>query len=250
MKKSFLFLFSFLLLLTFNLRSQNESFLGLCLGAALPQGEYATNNFEDSLSGYANTGFLFTFDGTVFPDDYLGISATVSYGSNNIDKIQYREDFINDVLTRYPDFEVEADCTSFDMGVWRYLNFHIGPAITVGAGSFNFDVRAMAGMSLAWAPDQSIQLQWENGDNFSRKVENKAVPTWGFTVGGGVRYTFKNSYVLRFITEYTNCKPSIEFREDLIRDIEEGASEVSTYEVKMPIKNIHIGIGIAYNFEL
>lgn len=250
MKKSLLFSISFVLLLVFNVQSQSESFLGLCLGAALPQGEFATKNYEDSLSGYANPGFLFTFDATVFPDEYLGIAATVSYGSNNPDKTQYKEDLINDLTTRYPDFELEADSTAFDYGVWRYLNFHVGPALTIGAGNFNFDLRAMAGLSLAWAPDQSIQLQWENGDNFSRRVENKAVPTIGYTVGGGIRYTFKNSYVLRFITEFTNCKPNVEFREDLIKDIEEGATEVSTYTVGMPIKNIHIGIGIAYNFEL
>lgn len=250
MKKTLIATLGFVLILFFNAVSQNESFLGLCLGAALPQGEFATNNFQEPESGYANTGFLFTFDGTIFPDDYLGITATVSYASNNIDKKQYKDDLINDVLTRYPDFELEADSTSFDLGVWRYLNFHAGPAVTVSAGNFNFDVRAMAGLSLAWAPDQAIQLEWENGDNFSRKVENKAVPTLGFTLGGGIRYTFNNSYVLRFITEYSNCKPTIEFREDLLKDIEEGSTEVTTYEVSMPIKNIHIGIGIAYNFEI
>jgi len=70
--------------------AQNESFLGLCLGAALPQGVYAEQDFYTEGAGYANTGFLFTFDGAVFPDEYLGFGMTVSYGSNNPNKTSSR----------------------------------------------------------------------------------------------------------------------------------------------------------------
>jgi hypothetical protein len=80
------------LVISINLFSQNESFLGLSFGAAFPQGPFAEKNYDDDQSGYANTGFLFTFDGAIFPDDYLGIGATISYGSNNPDKSQFQDD--------------------------------------------------------------------------------------------------------------------------------------------------------------
>lgn len=229
--------------------AQNESFLGLCLGTALPQGSYAEKDFYSEGSGYATPGFLFTFDGAIFPDDYLGIGATVSYGSNNPDKEKYQEDLINDIITRYPGIEeVEADIY-FDYGTWRYLNFHVGPAFTVNANSFNFDFRALAGLSLAWAPQQLVQAEWGEDNSFSRKVSDKAVATIGFTVGTGVRYTFKSGYVLRFVAEYSNCKPTFEVTEDVISGIIEGTEAVTT-EYQMPIKNVQIGIGIAYNFEI
>ncbi|MBN2174247.1 MAG: hypothetical protein JW731_08955 [Bacteroidales bacterium] len=231
------------------LSAQDESFLGLCLGGALPQGTYAAKDFSNKQAGYANTGFLFTFDAAWFPDDYLGIGATVSYGSNNPDKKQYKTDLINDITERYPDFDFPEDSVYFDYGVWRYLNMHVGPNVTFRAGKFNFDLRALAGLTLAWAPSQEFEIKFPDGETFSRKVDNKATPTLGYTIGGGIRYALKSGYVIRFITEFTNFKPTMEIREDLIEDLENG-SIPTTSEVDVPIKNIHIGIGIAYNFDI
>ncbi len=231
--------------------SQQENFLGLCFGAAFPQGVYAEKDYDAEAAGYANTGFLFNLDAAIFPDDYLGIGATVTYGSNNPDKTKYKEDFTQDLLNRYPNLD-PADLEErlyFDYGVWRYLNFHAGPAITIPAGNFNFDLKALAGLSLAWAPQQEFQLKLTEEETFSRKVEDKAIPTLGYTVGGGVRYALNKGYVIRIIAEFTNCKPTLEISEIIPGEGEE-AAEIVTREVKLPIKNVHLGIGIAYNFEL
>lgn len=249
MKMKLFGLLSAFMLVSWTSIAQNESFLGLCLGAALPQGTYADKDFKSEGAGYANTGFLFTFDGAIFPDEYLGIGATVTYGSNNPDKTKYKDDLVADVLDRYPELIEYQDQIYFDYGVWRYLNIHVGPAFTVPAGPFNFDVKAVAGLSLAWAPQQEFQATWGDDKSFSRKVDDKAVPTLGFTVGAGIRYALKSGYVLRVIAEYTNCKPTMEVTEDVLTSIVEG-SEIKTREYEMPIKNIHLGIGIAYNFEL
>jgi len=228
------------------IQGQNESFLGVSFGAALPQGTYAEKDFDNPQAGYANSGFLFSFDAAWFPDDYLGIGATVTYGSNNPEKQQYKQDLIDDVTERYPNFVIIEDSIYFDYGVWRYLNFHVGPNTTFRAGNFNFDLRALAGLSLAWAPSQEFEIKLPGDEVFSRKVNNKATPALGYTLGAGIRYAFKSGYVLRFITEYTNCKPSMEVSESLLGSIEDD-TEPTTTTVEMPIKNIHIGIGIAYN---
>ncbi|GAB4311499.1 MAG: hypothetical protein Kow00127_01550 [Bacteroidales bacterium] len=231
------------------LYGQNESFLGLTLGAALPQGTFAGTDYNDPGNGYAQTGFLFTFDGAIFPDDYLGIGATVSYGSNNPDKQLYKSDLTNDLINRYPDLEQYLDQLYFDYGVWRYMNFHIGPNITANAGKFNFDVRALAGLSLGWAPDQLIQITQNDEQLFSRRINAKAIPTLGFTVGGGIRYAMSSGYVLRVIVDYSNLKPPYDATESVNIDPEEGVI-TETKEVAVPFKNIQIGIGIAYNFEI
>ncbi len=230
------------------IQAQNESFLGLTLGTAIPQGVYSEKEYKTEGAGYASTGFLFTFDGTIFPDDYLGIGATVTYGSNNPDKKKHKEDLINDLISRYPNIEENIDSLSFDYGVWKYLNFHIGPAVTFNAGPVNFDLRVLAGLSLAWAPEQDIQIQYDEF-NFSRRVQDKAVPTIGFTAGAGIRYQLKGGYVLRFIAEYSNCKPTMTITESIVDAIAEG-TEVTETEVEMPIKNVQLSVGIAYNFEL
>ena len=80
-------------------------------------------------------------------------------------------------------------------------------------------------------------------------MEDKAIPTLGYTVGGGVRYALKKGYVIRVIAEFTNCKPTLEISEVVPVEGEEVA-EIISRKVEMPIKNIHIGLGIAYNFEI
>ena len=251
MKKLFTILFFLLLFGSGTVAAQDENFLGLSLGAAFPQGTYAEKDYSNRQSGYANTGFLFTFDGALFPDDYLGIGATVTYGSNNPDKEKYKEDLRNDILGRYPVFEEIADDIVLDYGTWRYLNFHAGPCFTFPIGKLNIDLRALAGLSLVWLPEQSVYIELEDGTSFSRNVENKATPTIGFTAGGGLRYALSSGYVLRFITEYTNAKPTMEVSENFILELETGDdTEFSSNKVDVPLKNIHVGIGIAYNFDI
>lgn len=239
----------FLLFFSNHLLAQDQSFMGLCLGTAIPQGTYAEKDFYKEGAGYANTGFLFTFDGAIFPDEYLGIGATVAYGSNNPDKVQYKEDLVKDVLSRYPDLVVLEDKTYFDLGVWRYLNLHAGPAFTASAGQFNFDLRALAGLTLGWAPNQLLQIEFSDDQSFSRKVQDKATTALGFTLGAGIRYAFKSGYVMRITAEYSGSNQPMEVTEDVISSISSG-SGITTTSYKMPIKNIQIGIGIAYNFEL
>lgn len=232
--------------------SQDENFLGLGLGAAIPQGIYASNDYQTEGAAYANTGFLFGFDGAIFPDNYLGIGATITYASNNPDKEQYKEDLLNDINSRdsisIPEDVTEVD---WDYGVWEYLNFHIGPAFTVPAGDFNFDLRILGGLTMAWQPNMTFQFEYEYNDeinNFSTNRREKPVATFGYTAGVGVRYAFSSGFVMRLIGEYTNSKPTFDVTEEIT--LVDGQINYQTREYSIPIKNFHVAIGIAYNFEL
>ena len=220
--------------------------MGLCLGTAIPQGSFPNTDFDEETSGYAKTGFLFTFDGAWFPDDYLGIGATVTFASNNIDRTKYKEDLIADIHERYPDFPEDLDFY-YDVDVWKYLNLHIGPNVTVPFGRFNFDIRAHGGLTLAWAPAEELSFKNDEID-FNTKRQKKPVPTLGFTVGAGLRYAFQNNFVLRVIGDYSGSKPTFETTEIVIDN--NGIPEEKTTKVDFPINNIHVGIGIAYNFVL
>ena len=238
-----------------DVKGQQENFLGLCFGGAIPQGSFSDDDFTNKTNGYANTGFLFSFDAAWFPDEYLGVGATVTFASNNPDKTQYMSDFKNSIMDSIslndPDLaELINESIVLDYGVWKYLNFFVGPNVTFPAGNFNFDLRLMGGVSFAWKPYQTIDINYPEEGSFSRKIEDKAVPALGYSVGGGIRYAFKSGYVLRFIAEYANCKPTFEYITKVSYNEEEESFDAETDEIQMPIKNIHLGIGIAYNFEL
>ena len=237
-------------LFTGQLFSQDESFLGLSFGGAFPLGTFAETDFYKEGAGYAETGFMFAFDAAWFPDDYLGIGATVTYASNNPNKEQYLQDLRNDFMMNYPELGDFLDSNFvFDYGVWRYLNIFIGPNFTVNAGRVNFDLRAMAGLTLAWQPDQTIDATYQSGSTFSRKENPGPVPTIGYSLGGGIRYAFRSGFVLRVMADYANSKPTFELTETVL-DLEGQEVSQQTREVAVPIKNVHVGVGIAYNFDL
>jgi hypothetical protein len=255
MKKVSYLCFLISVLLINEVRSQQENFLGLCFGGAIPQGSFSEDNYKDSTNGYANTGFVFTFDAAWFPDDYLGIGATVTFASNNPDKTKYFNDMDSAIVNNNPVFgELIVDSTVLDMGVWKYLNLFVGPNVTIPVGNFNFDLRAMGGVSFVWNPSQTIDINYPETGSFSRQINPKAVPTLGYSLGAGVRYAFKSGYVIRVIAEYANCKPTFEYIDKITYNEnpqeESGTYVVDYHDVRMPIKNIHLGIGIAYNFEL
>lgn len=249
MKQKYLLYFAVIIFLFNNVSAQDENYLGIAVGTALPQGTFADTTYGEG-NGYAGTGFMFAFDAAWFPDDYLGIGATVTYASNNPDKKKYLQDVKNAVIQEYPNLGEFLDSNFiFDYGVWKYLNIYVGPTVTVPAGYFNFDFRVLAGLTLAWQPNQSINATYESGSTFSRTINPKPVPTIGFSAGIGVRYSFKSGFVLRVMTDYANSKPTFETT-DTALDSEDLSLIETTREVAMPIKNFHVGIGIAYNFEL
>lgn len=253
MKRIILLLNIVLLLLINDSYSQDESFLGLTFGTAIPQGKYAEQDFYDKSTGYANTGFMFSFDGAWFPDDYLGIGGTVTFASNNPDKNAFKEDlrqFLNDSV---PDIaEVLDENFVVDYGVWKYLNIFIGPSFTYPIGRLNIDARILAGVSFGWQPSQEIDATDVNESTFSRKVSGKAVPALGYCAGGGVRYAFKSGYVLRVTAEWVNSKPKFEYTSNISyeEDGQDITIEIEKESYEMPFKNVHLGIGIAYNFNM
>jgi hypothetical protein len=74
------------------------------------------------------------------------------------------------VLERYPALDNTDYDLFYDFGVWRYLNFHVGPAITIAAGNFNFDIRGLAGLSSVWPPQLDFQVNYQDDEVFSRRT--------------------------------------------------------------------------------
>jgi len=253
MKRNLLLINIFLLIIISNTFAQDESFLGLSFGAAIPQGKFAEQDFYDKETGYANTGFMFAFDGAWFPDDYLGIGGTVTFASNNIDKNAYKNDLRQYLFDSIPQIADILDSNFVaDLGVWKYLNIFVGPSFTYPIGRFNIDARILAGVTFGWQPSQEIDATDNIESTFSRKVEGKAQAALGYCVGGGVRYAFKSGYVLRVTAEWANSKPTFYYNGNVTYE-EDGNDieiEVEDIEYKMPFKNVHVGIGIAYNFDI
>ncbi len=248
MKRSLIAITLIIFLISNSLFSQNESFMGLSFGYVMPQGDFASNDFSLEGAGYGTGGFLFSFDGAWFPDDYLGIGGTVTFINANVDKVKYKQDVVDRFHENYPDL-IDPDSTEikFDLGVWRLVNIMVGPHGTFHTGRFNFDVRALVGFSFVFAPGSQLQIFHNEEQLFSTKRIKKASPNLGYTVGGGIRYALQNSYVIRLTAEYTGTNATFETTDEVLIDEE---IQVITSKTDFPINNFYIGLGIAYHFDM
>jgi hypothetical protein len=227
--------------------SQSENFVGLSFGAALPQGDFASKDFGLEGAGYATTGFLVGSDAALFPDEYLGIGASITFINGNIDKKKYKEDYIQNFYEKYEVDLNEQEDFYFDMEVWRVINMMVGPATTFNAGSVNFDFRALIGASFVFPPGTEIQFKYNNKDVNTYRQKKVSIG-FGYCVGAGIRYAMKSGYVIRLTADYSGTKVNFDTNEDIIND--NGNIETLTKTVAFPVNNIQLGIGIAYNFEI
>jgi len=249
MNRKNLYLSVILVFLVFQLKSQNESFVALNVGGAIPQGDFAKNDSVTGGLGYANSGFMFGFDGAFFPDDYLGIGGTITFVNSNIDQAKYKSDLVKHINIEYPDLVIpDSIVVSYNLGAWRYINIMLGPQGTIRAGNFNIDVRALGGVSFVFQPQSLFQVyDAENGTNFSRTRSDKAKAGFGYTLGAGIRYEFKNNYIVRLSADYTGTKVSYETIDEITND--NGDIVTSTKRTDYSLSNIQIGIGVAYHFD-
>ena len=249
MNKLFLYFTAVLFLFVFQLRGQDESFVALNVGGAIPQGDFAKNDSVTGGLGYATSGFMFGFDGAYFPDDYLGIGGTITFVNSNIDEAKYKSDLFKQIHERYPDLEIPDSITiNYNLGSWRYINIMVGPQGTVRAGNFNIDLRALGGVSFVFQPQSLFQVyDDEGGSLFSRTRSDKAKAGFGYTLGAGIRYEFENNYIIRFAVDYTGTKVSYETIDEITND--NGDIETSTKRTDYSLSNIQIGIGVAYHFD-
>jgi opacity protein-like surface antigen len=249
MNKRSLYLFTILFFLVFQLKSQDESFVALNVGGAIPQGDFAKNDSVSGGLGYATSGFMFGFDGAFFPDDYLGIGGTITFVNSNIDEGKYKSDLTRHIHEKYPDLEIpDSIVIGYNLGSWRYINIMIGPQGTIRAGNFNIDLRALGGVSFVFQPQSLFQVfNDEGGTLFSRTRSDKAKAGFGYTLGAGIRYEFHNNYIIRLSADYTGTKVSYETIDEITND--NGDIETSTRRTDYSLSNIQIGIGVAYHFD-
>ena len=119
MKRKYFLFIALIFFLFNNVSAQDENFLGIAVGAAFPLGKFADTTYGEG-NGYAGTGFMFAFDAAWFPDDYLGIGATVTYASNNPDKKKYLEDAKNELSTNCQDLFFTTKPMKFTITVNTY----------------------------------------------------------------------------------------------------------------------------------
>ena len=236
MKKFILFLFLLSSVYSF---SQN-SHLALSMGPNFPLGDFAAID-DYTTNGYATNGFYLSFDGNYIPTWYFGIAGNISFGTN----LPNQDSMYSSLLTELRDLNVpplpEDLKKEFTIGSWSYINLMVGPSVALPAGKFQFNAKALIGMSVIIPPNQTLIVLYNNKP-VTGYADAKDV-SFSYSVGGDIIFELSSSYSIKVSADY--------FHTTIDYDVDFGFEESVGLPVinrSFDINTINTTIGLAYLF--
>lgn len=222
-----------------------ESYLSIGLGAALPQSDFGTDNTLMK-SGYAMSGFAIELEGTYFPGSIVGVSGMMGFGSFYTLQNEYYmnlTDYINE-RTDLPGFNMPMqDQTDYTIGFWNYVNFLVGPELSVPFWRMQVGLKLMGGASVLISPKREI--------NYVNNLDILKVSTKGsdlslsYLYGGSLMYKLRTGTALRFSADYLSTKASYTFdflADTPLADIDESMKNT------LNIQSLQLLVGLSYTF--
>ncbi len=174
---------------------------------------------------------------------YLGITASANYGMNGVSEEELKTHMIKHLQELYDITLPPGAEVSFTTTQWTYVNLFVGPVLSIPLGSFNFDIRALGGMSFTMPPKRDLFVTYP-GVQLSHKAEGQSLK-FGYLLGAGILYQPSGNYGLRFGADYFSTNSVVDI--NYIYDDGSGL-EKRIEEVEMPVSALHLTLGIATFF--
>jgi hypothetical protein len=149
--------------------------VGISMGINLPDNEFASI-YDDELGGYANNGFVFSVDGNYLLLRNIGLAASFSMYSNNINNNAY----LKTSLQRLPNGS-EGSLTATK---WRNSLVAVGPCISLPEKKVVFDLRLLLGLVHTASPEFHFEGSYEG--NSIVEIRNKVTTVSPVFVFGGM----------------------------------------------------------------
>jgi len=139
-----------------------DSHMALNMGPSVPLSDFAAMDDYKS-NGYATPGFVLSFEGNYIPTWYFGVGAAITFSTNYPNQDSMLVGLVDELraIDGLPNIPEEFE-TDFSIGNWSYVNFLVGPTFAYPAGKFQFNVKALIGMSVVMPPNQTLTLIADN----------------------------------------------------------------------------------------
>ena len=181
-------------------QSTNRNYIGLSIGPSFPMGDFAKSELTDSSAVFPTNGNGFAKTGVALVVSYayrithnFGVQAMITYSSNSIDNIKYRDE----LQRLHPDWSVSVESSRG----WSGGGIMVGPYLRFPfTENFSWDIRGLFGLYGSSSPkvtvratfieDESIKGEYfrVSGNDFS----------YCYSFGTGFKYQFRKYYLLVF----------------------------------------------------
>jgi opacity protein-like surface antigen len=193
----------------------NNTFLVFTAGPAFPVSDFASSDLSNTDAGMAKNGYNIEFKLGHHFDKVFGFAATVSYGSNQVDK-----SFVNNA----PGVKIDP---------WHYYALMVGPMITgTLTPKTSFDFNVLTGAAYVNSPRV--------------KLDNEVIATddWAATVpvklAADFRFQFNSRGYLFTGANYLYMRPHF--------DASLGLGEIQRLAFKQKMSVIGINAGLGFRF--
>jgi len=208
-----------------------RGYIGISIGAAMPTGEFASDDIDGEYSGYAKTGLslqLINF-GYTFGSN-IGIAGMWTGNAFNVNGEEMIQDLGLGGLT------IQSD-------PWSFGALMFGLLISLPADKFNVDFRAMLGYGYAKAPELSFTGYIE-GELINITQKSASANAVAYDFGMGFRIPLSRLICVNILIDYVGCKPTFESL------VYSGAAGVyNPIEFEQPMNHLTITGGIGFRLK-
>ncbi|GAB2828485.1 outer membrane beta-barrel protein [Ferruginibacter profundus] len=203
-------------------KTEKKSFLVLHGGAALPVGDFSSNNTGNDKAGFATTGYTINLNYGYHFEKTAGITASVFY--NHYNTHNFSMSFVEGTGT-----------IALDMDHWKFYGITAGPMLSIEVSpAVCADLKVMGGIANANSPKITYQgIVMAEGDW-----------SWAPIIQGGVNLRINTgSPVFVFVNaDYQYLKPKFTYNYSNIGD------QQVTDKIAQPISAVNASAGIGINF--
>ena len=207
-------------------------FSELVIGMAIPTGDFAGTDPQNTRSGFATTGgFLFAGYGKLY-NDRIGFEVAVSVNAyplaEEIDQLKKME-----------------NAAYYEHGFgWWTISGLIGPCFSVPVKNFSFDFRILAGVM------DVIRPYFRNlNSTGAAKLEESTGNGYAFTwhCGAGIQYRLSDKVGLKLSLDYLGSNPEINYQETYSAYQIYYHKEEINY--KQPVSSFNSGFGVILHLD-
>lgn len=197
-----------LLFVTLSVSAQPESwYISISMGGCLPLGSFANANPSTGDNGFATKGFAFNLDATYPLNSHWGIKGLVMLTSNPVDRNGIGTLMESRMKKQVSFSEAERNNLTLSVNSWMSNSIVLGPVYSLNFNKVSVDFQLMAGMHVAYLPNQS--LMFSNPDNdwdYQQRNTNPINISLDLLAGTAVRFPITDKVHLKVAVDYQKSK--------------------------------------------
>lgn len=226
--------------------SDRKGFTSINLGLSIPTGNFRSNNFSNSESGYATTGLIFdiTFGHKILHN--LGVTAIYRSQANGVNTGAYAQDLANYFGAGNPagTTSVSVKSSVFSLGgimVGLYGTFPI-------VDKLSFEPRVLVGFSAATLPAMTTET-YKSGTKITTFVrEQSASFAFSYIIGTEVKLDISKKICLLLNIDFYAAKAEWENVQEIGIGHITGNTEIYKFDYNQKFSTFNLSAGLGFRF--